>query len=72
MVGYSRRIAADWLILADFVRELERKVKEDSNLLELGFRWQVTPLTVLSFGGGAGIGRESPKARAVIGFQKSF
>lgn len=72
ILGYSRRIAADWMILADFVRELERKEKEDSNILELGFRWQVTPLSVVSFGGGAGIGRESPKALAIVGFQKSF
>jgi hypothetical protein len=72
IIGYSRRISADWVILADFVRALERKEHEDSNVLELGFRWQVTPLSVISFGAGAGIGRESPLARAVIGFQKSF
>lgn len=72
IAGYSRRIAADWVILADFIRQTEREKDEDSNILELGFRWQVTPLTVVSFGAGAGIGRESPKARAIVAFQKSF
>lgn len=72
VLGYSRRLAADWVLVADFVRQTDRIEHEDSNILELGFRWQVTPLTVVSFGAGAGIGRESPKARAVLGFQKSF
>lgn len=72
IAGYSRRIAADWVILADLIRQTEREKDEDSNILELGFRWQVTPLTVVSFGGGAGVGRESPKARAIFAFQKSF
>jgi hypothetical protein len=72
IAGYSRRIAPDWVILADFVRQTEREKDEDSNIAELGFRWQLTPLTVLSFGAGAGIGRESPKVRGIIGIQKSF
>lgn len=29
-------------------------------------------VSVVSFGAGAGVGRESPKARATVGFKKSF
>jgi hypothetical protein len=72
IIGYSRRIAADWVVLADFVRQTERERGEDSNIFELGFRWQITPLTVISFGAGAGVGGDSPRARAVVGFQKSI
>lgn len=72
ILGYSRRLAADWVLVADFVREQELKKDEDSNIFEVGARWQLTPLTVISFGAGAGVGRESPEARATVGFQKSF
>jgi hypothetical protein len=72
ILGYSRPFAPDWLFVADFVREQERERGSNSNIFELGARWQVTPLTVISMGVGAGIGEESPRARAVIGFQKSF
>lgn len=72
VVGYSRRINADWALVANFVREQEHHRGENSNVVELGTRWQVTPLSVLSFGAGAGIGEESPVARVTIGLQKSF
>jgi Putative MetA-pathway of phenol degradation len=72
ILGYSRRLTADTILVADFVRQEERQKSEDSNVLELGVRWQLTPLTLVSFGAGAGIGRESPLARATLGFQKTF
>lgn len=72
ILGYSRRIAADCVILADFVREQDREENNESNLFEVGFRWQITPLTVISFGVGAGVGDESPEVRGVFGIQKSL
>jgi hypothetical protein len=72
ILGYSRPFAPDWILVADFVREQERERGENSNIFEIGARWQVTPLSVISMGVGAGIGEESPRARVVLGFQKSF
>jgi Putative MetA-pathway of phenol degradation len=72
ILGYSRRLTADTVLVADFIREQERKRGENSNVIELGIRWQLTPRAVISFGAGAGIGEESPRARATIGFQRSL
>jgi hypothetical protein len=35
-------------------------------------RYQLTPQTVLVAGAGAGLGEESPEARATVGFQHSL
>ncbi|MFN7141083.1 MAG: hypothetical protein ACK4UN_17270, partial [Limisphaerales bacterium] len=72
IIGYSRRLNADTLIVADFVREQERERGENSNIVEVGIRRQITPLTLIAIGLGAGIGEESPDFRATAGFQKSF
>lgn len=70
--GYSRRIGADTVVIADFIREQELERKHEANIFELGVRRQITPLTVLSAGVGAGVGDESPDFRAMLGFQRSF
>ena len=72
VIGYSRRLDADTVLVADFVREQEIEKKHEANIMELGIRRQVTPLTLISFGLGAGVGDESPKLRAMFGIQKSF
>lgn len=40
---------------------------ENTNIIEAGIRRQLNPLTVLSFGAGAGIIEESPKFRITTG-----
>jgi hypothetical protein len=72
VVGYSRRITADSLMVADFVRESLIERGAESNVVEAGVRTQLTPLTVLAAGIGAGIGDESPKVRVTLGLQYSF
>lgn len=72
MLGYSRRIDADTLFVADFVREQEIGRKKEANIFEAGVRRQITPLSLIAFGLGAGVGDESPDFRATFGFQKSF
>lgn len=39
----------------------------EANLVEAGVRWQLTPLTVLSAGAGAGFLDESPQFRFLVG-----
>ncbi len=72
VVGYSRRLNADTILVADYVREEEETKEEAANIVELGVRRQLTPLTVLSLGVGAGLGEDSPGVRITAGYQRSF
>lgn len=71
-LGYSRRIDADAILVADYLYEQDREEGVDIHLLELGVRYQCTPLTVLAAGIGTGIAEDSPDLRVTLGFQKSF
>lgn len=72
VVGYSRRLNADTIVVADYVREEAETEGEAANIVELGVRRQLTPLTVLSLGVGAGLGEDSPGVRITAGYQRSF
>ena len=72
ILGYSRRIGPDTILVADYVREEAAQEDEAANIVELGVRRQLTPLTVLSVGVGAGLGEDSPDFRATFGLQRSF
>lgn len=72
VTGYSRRVGPDTVMIADYVREQEAMKNKTSDVLEIGVRHQLTPLTVLSAGAGAGISKDSPEYRFILGFQKSF
>ncbi len=69
ILGYSGRMGPDMMIVADVIREQERRKDEASNVVELGLRRMLTPLIVLSTAVGAGFGDESPPFRFVLGFQ---
>jgi hypothetical protein len=71
-LGYSRRIDADAILVADYIFEQEREEDTDIHLVELGVRYQCTPLMVLAAGVGAGIAEDSPDIRVTFAFQKSF
>jgi hypothetical protein len=70
--GYSQPLRSDLLLVADIVREQELEEDKAINLVEAGLRWQMTPLTVLTAGVGAGFGPDSPDVRATIGFQHAL
>jgi hypothetical protein len=72
IVGYDRRLNPDTILILDFVRQQERERNIDINLLEAGLRYQLTPLTVVAAGVGAGVGEDSPDLRVTVGFQHSF
>lgn len=71
-LGYSRRVHADAILVADYVFEQERQDDADIHLLELGLRYQCTPLTVVAAGVGMGVGEDSPDIRMTFAFQRSF
>ncbi len=72
IAGYSRRLNSETILVTDFVYEQEEENNKDAYILELGVRHQLTPLTVLSVGLGAGLTEDSPDFRFTAGFQQSF
>ncbi len=70
--GYSGRVGADTLVVADFVRRQELLRGENSNIIEAGIRRQLNPLTILTIGAGAGIGEQSPRFQITIGIQRTL
>lgn len=72
VAGYSQRVGPQMILLTDYVRQQEKERGVTSNIVEVGLRYQKTPLTVLSVGLGAGIGNQSPDFRATLGLQRSF
>lgn len=71
-IGYSQPVASDTVVVADLAREHQIDEDREANLVEAGVRWQLTPLTVVSAGVGAGFLDESPRFRALIGIQHSL
>lgn len=72
VLGYSRRLNSDTMLVSDFVFEQENEEDTDAYLLELGIRHQIDPLTVFSVGAGAGLTSDSPDFRVTVGFQRSL
>ncbi|MHB8995081.1 MAG: hypothetical protein ACYC63_07525 [Armatimonadota bacterium] len=72
VAGYMRRVDADTVLLLDYVHEEERAEGETTELAEIGFRRQVTPLRVLVLGASFGLNDESPDWRLTTGLQQSF
>ncbi len=72
VVGYSQRVGPQTIFLTDYVRQQEKERGKTSDILEVGLRYQQTPLTALSIGLGAGVSKDSPDFRATLGLQRSF
>ncbi|MDD5552792.1 MAG: meta-pathway of phenol degradation [Candidatus Omnitrophica bacterium] len=71
-IGYDCRLNPETLLVFDLVREMLPEKGKDMNLAEIGLRYQLHPRVVISMGGGAGLGSDSPHTRATFGFQYSF
>ncbi len=71
-LGYSRRVHADAILVADYIFEQEREEDTDVHLIELGLRYQCTPLSVIAAGVGTGVAEDSPDLRVTFAFQRSF
>jgi hypothetical protein len=72
ILGYSDIITDSTVLVTDVVREQELAKTKSATILEIGFRHMVAPNTVLSFGPGFGIGRDSPEWRVTVGVQREF
>lgn len=71
-LGYQRRIQTMTMLVGDVYWEQGRKSGSETYMGELGLRRQDDPLTVLSFGVGAGLNRDAPKYRVTLGIQRAF
>ena len=67
IVGYSRRILDDTVLIADFVWEQTLTKHAAANTFELGFIQQVGEHVQLSAGAGVGVGDDSPDYTVTVG-----
>lgn len=72
VVGYSQRVGPQTIFLADYARQQQKERDVITDIVEVGLRYQQSPLTALSIGLGAGVSRDSPDFRATVGYQRSF
>jgi hypothetical protein len=69
-LGYSQLLTPRAVLIANYLREtLEERGERAANILEAGVRYQVSPGVVLGGALGAGIGRDSPRFRAIASVQ---
>ncbi len=72
VVGASFRLGPDGIGIVNFLREQERLEGEVANLVEAGYRMQLTPFTVLSIGAQAGVNNDAYDFGATLGWQMAF
>jgi len=72
VLGYSRRLNSETILVGDLVYEQEKEDGQDALLAELGIRYQRSPLDVLSIGAGVGLTGNAPDFRLTFGIQRSF
>lgn len=69
MVGYSQLVASNVVVVLDYLRYSQERPERAANVFEAGLRWQVDEHVVLGAGGGFGVGRDSPRFRALFSVQ---
>lgn len=72
ILGFSMRAGRDTSFVVDYLREQKMEKHEESNVVEAGFRRQLTPFTLATLGAGAGFGADSENYRVALGFQHAF
>jgi hypothetical protein len=71
VLGYQIRLGTDDFIIADYFYEEHLEKSMETQMVEVGWRHQYNPLTVLATGVGAGLTDESPDFRFNISFQRA-
>lgn len=70
--GWQVRLSPSNMLLLGAFHEEEREQGRVLRMAEAGLRHQFDPLTVLAFGAGAGLNRDSPDYRITAGFQRAL
>ena len=72
VVAHQVRIGTDDFFIIDYFYEEQFRKNKETQMVELGWRHQYNPLTVVAIGLGSGLTDESPDFRFNISFQKSI
>ncbi|WP_089401664.1 hypothetical protein [Noviherbaspirillum humi] len=68
----SKKLSERWLVAGSLFREEQRERGSAFNIAEAGARWKLSEKTILSGSVGAGLNREAPLWRLLLGFQRSL
>ncbi|MBI5617911.1 MAG: hypothetical protein HY943_16645 [Gammaproteobacteria bacterium] len=71
-LAYSQPLNNDTVLVAEVFREAQRQQDKDYNFANLGVRRQLTPLTLVTLGAGAGFGDDAPRWQVMVGFQHTL
>jgi hypothetical protein len=69
ILGYNNDIDEKWMALADIVREQGPEWNQFSNIIEVGALYSSSSHQTFALGIGAGVGEQSQKFRATLGYQ---
>lgn len=72
VAGYSQLAASNLVVVVDYLRESKGRHERDASLVEAGLRYQATDAVTLGAGAGFGVGRDSPRFRAIFSVQVGF
>jgi len=72
VVGYSQLVVPNVVAVLDYVRESQERRERGANVMEAGLRYQFTDAVTLGAGAGFGVGRDSPRFRAIASIQIGF
>lgn len=71
-VAYSMLLDKHTAVVADYVHGAAPTKRKTEDIVDVGFRHELTPSLALSVGAGIGIGGDSPNYRFIFAVQKSF
>ena len=71
-VAYSMLIRSDTALVVDYVHGATSSKGKTENIVDVGFRHEVTSNLALSVGAGIGVGGDSPNYRFIFALQRSF
>lgn len=72
VTGYYRRITPTTIGIIDYVREQHLEKGKIANIIEIGFRTQLNPMTLAGIGFGVGVSKDSPNFRMTLSLQHAL
>jgi len=70
--GYQLRLGTDYMFVADYFYEEQYRRSQKMQMIEVGLRYQLDPLSVIATGIGTGLDDDSPDFRGNISFQRAL
>ncbi|MEO8713575.1 MAG: hypothetical protein ABI369_01030 [Acetobacteraceae bacterium] len=70
--AYSMLIRDDTALVVDYVHGAKPAARQVENIVDVGFRHEISKTLAVSIGAGAGIAQQSPAYRVLFSIQKTF